>query len=87
MKWEELTTGRGRATTNTAGNAKINEGNLLNISSPSLYCSIVRIEPRDIYVPNGTNQTTSPACTFLHKTRTFLTDDEVGNVLHDIKSC
>jgi hypothetical protein len=29
MKWEELTTGRGRATANTAGNAKINEGNLL----------------------------------------------------------
>jgi len=46
MKWEELTTGRGRATTNTAGNAKINEGNLFNISSPSLYCSIVRIETK-----------------------------------------
>ena len=29
MRWEELTTGRGRAIANTAGNAKINEGNLL----------------------------------------------------------
>ena len=29
MRWEELTTGRGRANANIAGNAKINEGNLL----------------------------------------------------------
>ena len=52
-----------------------------------LYCSPVHIKPRDIYIPNGTNQTTSPACTLLHKTCTFLTDDEDESVLNDIKSC
>ena len=77
MKWEELTTGRGRVATNTEGNAKINEGNLpKHIFTLTLLLYRMHIKPRKIYVPNGTTQTTSPACTFLRKTCTFLTDDE-----------
>ena len=77
MRWEELTTGRGRATANTAGNAKTNEGNLpKHIFTLTLLLYRMHIKPRKIYIPNGTNQTTSPACTFLRETCTFLTGDE-----------
>ena len=87
MKWEELTTGRGRVATNTEGNAKINEGNLpKHIFTLTLLLYRMHIKPRKIYIPNGTNQTTSPACTFLRKTCTFLTNDEDEIVLNDIKS-
>ena len=75
MKWEELTTGRGRVTTNTEGNDTINKGNLpKHIFTLTLLPYAYKATKK---VRSQWNNSKDPASTYIHPQKcTFLTDDE-----------
>ena len=87
MRWEELTTGRGRATANTAGNAKTNEGNLLTHIF-TLTLLLYRAYKATRHIHSQWNKPNYLASMYMPPQKcTFFTGDEDEIILNAIKSC
>jgi len=87
MRWEELTTGRGRATANTAGNAKTTEGNLLKhiFTLTLLLCHAYKATK---HIHSQWNKPNYLAGIYMPPQKcTSFTDDEDEIILNAIKSC